>query len=195
MVVKYPMATYRRPTQYESWHPSRSHREQIAQGTLSANATKNMNTPSHAKLAVRSSVIFALVLAVWSPIPMQSAEPPAGKAMTEGKMMERCQAMKEQREKMMAETKAQDAELAAQVVAMNSAPENRKVVLLAAIVTRMVENTTASHARMSAMQAEMMPHMMEHMSPGAESMAACPMMKGMGDIPAEDRKAHHPTQK
>jgi len=45
--------------------------------------------------------------------------------MTEAQMMERCQEMKAQKQKMMADMKAQDAELTEQITKMNSAPEDK----------------------------------------------------------------------
>jgi hypothetical protein len=87
--------------------------------------------------------------------------------------------MTEQRQKMMAEMKAQDAELTAKVAEMNSAPEGTKLDLIADVVTIMVEQRTAMHARMEKMQGKMMQHMMQHMQMGKESMSQCPMMKDM----------------
>jgi len=132
-------------------------------------------------LIIRSSFALALALtmAIWSPVQSQSAEPAEGKNMTEAKMMERCQEMKEQKQKMMVEMKAQDAELTAQVAKMNSAPEDKKLDLIAAVITRMVEQRTVMHARKAEMQEEMMQHMMQHMQMGKESMMKCPMMKDM----------------
>jgi len=99
--------------------------------------------------------------------------------MADTNMMQQCQAMKEQKAKMMADMKAQDAELTAQVATMNSAPENQKLALMSAIVTRMVEQRTAMDARKAKMEEAMMQHMMQHMQMGKESMSQCPMMKGM----------------
>ncbi len=138
-----------------------------------------MKHQTNTHLVICSSLTLALALAIWFPVPSQSAEPAEGKMMTEGKMMERCQAMKEQKETMMADMKAQDAELTAQVAKMNSAPEDKKLDLIAAVVTRMVEQRIAMDARMAKMQDEMMQHMMQHMQMGKESMSQCPMMKGM----------------
>ena len=115
--------------------------------------------------------------------------------MMEDKMMERCQAMKEQKETMAADMKARDAELTAQVVKMNRAPEDNKLDLTAAAVTQMVEQRTAMNARMAKMQDEMMKHMMQHMQMGKASMAQCPMMKGMDDKSADAHKGHHTAQK
>lgn len=146
---------------------------------------------------LRSALVLGFTVMVGVPTYAQTPGMPMakGKKMMKPDMADRCQAMTAQHEKRAAETKAEDAALTAQVAAMNNAPETQKPALLAAIVTRLVENTTASHTRMSAMQAEMMPHMMEHMSTGAESMAGCPMMKGMENMSGDDRKTHHPAQK
>jgi hypothetical protein len=58
--------------------------------------------------------------------------------------------------------------------------------LTAAVVTRMVEQRTAMHARKSKMQDEMMTHMMQHMQMGKNSMSQCPMMKGMKGMKSGD---------
>ena len=103
-------------------------------------------------------------------------------------MMACCQEMKEQKEKMMEEMKAQDAELTAQVAKMNSAPEDKKMNLMAAVITRMVEQRIAMDAQMAKMHEEMMKHMMAHMAMGKDSMMQCPMMKGMDDKSARARE-------
>jgi hypothetical protein len=147
---------------------------------------------------VRSLIALTLALAIWSPVQMQAADPAAGKMMTEGKMKECCQAMKAQREKLMAEMKAEDAELAVQVTAMNSAPDDKKLTLLAAIVTHMVEQRSAMNARMEKMQGQMMGHMMQHMQMGKESMSQCPMMEGMKNMDEKSPTSpedHHDQQK
>ena len=136
-----------------------------------------MKHQTNTHLVICSSLTLALALAVWFPVPSQSAEPAKGKMMMDDKMMERCQAMKEQKETMMAEMKAQDAELTAQVAKMNSAPEDKKLDLMAAVVTQMVEQQTAMNARKAKMEEEMMQHMMQHMQMGKESMWKCPLMK------------------
>ncbi len=146
-----------------------------------------MNKQTNTNIISRSILAFALALIIWAPLHSQSAESVAGKNMTEAKMMEHCQEMKDQKQKMMAEMQAQDAELTAKLTEMNSAPVDKKVNLIAAVVTRMVEQRTAMHARMEKMQQEMMPHMMQHMQMGKDSMANCPMMKDMKE--KKDMKA------
>ena len=114
--------------------------------------------------------------------------------MMESKMMESCQAIMEQKQKIMAEMKAQDAELVAQVSKMNGAVEGKKLDLLAAVVTNMVEQRTAMNMRMGKMENEMM----QHMQMGKEFMSQCPMMKGMKDVndkSAGKHKQHHEEQK
>jgi hypothetical protein len=123
--------------------------------------------------------LCALTMAIWSPLQSQAVEPVKGESITDSKMMECCQAMMKKKQEMMAEMKAQDVALAAQVEKMNSAPADKKLDLTAAVVTRMVEQRTAMHARKSEMQEEMMTHMMQHMQMGENSMSQCPMMQGM----------------
>ena len=124
----------------------------------------------------RISLALALALALWSPARAETDEPSNGKTKMESKMMECCQKMKEHKEKMAAEMKAEDAELTAQVAAMNSAPEGNKPGLMAAIVTTMLEQRIARDAHKAKMEDEMMEHMMQHMQ-NKDGMAACPMMK------------------
>ena len=105
-----------------------------------------------------------------------------GKSMTKAEMMSHCMEMMKQKQKMNADMKAQDDQLADLIAKMNSAPEDKKMSLMADICTKMVENQTAMDIRKSKMQDAMMKHMMEHMQMGTESMSDCPMMKGMKDM-------------
>jgi hypothetical protein len=151
----------------------------------------DMKQPTCASRIIRSSLALVLALAIWSPLQAQSASHMEGKNMTAAEMMdrcekmqaekqmERCQEMQAEKQKMMADMKAQDAELTAQLAKMNSAPKDQKVDLLAAVVTSMVEKRIATDARMAKMQEKMMQHMMQHMQMGKDSMAQCPMMKDM----------------
>lgn len=115
--------------------------------------------------------------------------------MTEAKMMERCQEMMEQKQKMKEDMKAQDAELTEQLTRMNSAPEDKKMGLMAAILTHMVEQRITMDARKAKMEEEMMKHMMQHMQMGKGSMSQCPMMKGMKDMDEKSAGAHKEHQK
>jgi len=151
---------------------------------------KDMKKQTHTNLIIRSSLALALALAIWLPVQSRSAEPVEGKNMTEAEMMERCQEMTEQRQKMMAEMKAQDADLTAQVAEMNSAPADKKLDLVAAVVTAMVAQRADMHVRKEKMQGEMMQHMMQHMQMGKDSMSGCPMMKGMGGKWGDAHKQH-----
>lgn len=100
--------------------------------------------------------------------------------MTAGPMAERHPAMQSRREKMMAEVKAQDTELNAQLARLKRALEKQKVDLLIAVVSRMVEQRTAMHVRMDGM----MNQMMGAMPLDPASMPPHGMMKGIGDKPA-----------
>ena len=161
-----------------------------------------MKNQTNTSLVIRSSLALALALAmvlfIWSPVQTRSAEVAEGKVMTEAKMMERCQEMMEQKQKMKEDMKAQDAELTEQLAKMNSAPEDKKMSLMAAVITNMVEQRITMDARKAKMEEEMMQHMMEHMQMGKESMSQCPMMKGikgMDDKSAGAHKEHQQEQK
>ena len=123
-------------------------------------------------------------------VPSQSIVSEQEKSMAEAKMLDRCMEMVKMKKKMMADMKAQDAELTAQVAKMNKAPKNEKVMLMAAVLTSMVEQRTAMHARMEKMQGEMMQHMMQHMQMGKESMMKCPMMQGMDEHSGDVHKRY-----
>ena len=113
-------------------------------------------------LAIPTGLALAMGLAAWSPALAQSTEPAKAKKMTEAmehsktehsrKMMDRCHDM-------MATMKAQDAELAALVASMNSAPKDSRVDLMADIITKLADQRAAMHARMAEMHMEMMKHM------------------------------------
>lgn len=153
-----------------------------------------MKKQTNRNLLIASSVTLALAMAVWFPVRSRSAGPAGEKMMTEGKMMEHCKMMQEHHQKMMTEMKAQDAALTEQVAKMNGAPDDKKVGLMAAVVTTLAEQRTGMNARMEKMHGEMMTHMMEHMQMGKESMMECPMMKGMkgmGEKSEGDHKEHH----
>jgi hypothetical protein len=169
-----------------------------------------MQKRTNMDLLIRSSLALVLALAighlsacaehrlgtgpaVGSPAQSQSAETAEGKNMAEAKMMERCREMKEQKQKMKEDMKAQDAELTEQIAKMNSAPKDKKMSLMAAVITRMVEQRIIMDARKAKMEEEMMKHMMQHMQMGKESMSQCPMMKemkGMDESPAGAHKEH-----
>ena len=135
---------------------------------------------------------FVLFLALWSPAKAQSSKPAEAKMM-----MERCKDMKEQKQKMKEDMKAQDAKLTERLSVMNGAPDGRKMVLMAEVITLMAEQRISMNARHATMEEEMMKHMMEHMQKGGESMSQCPMMKGMksmekkSDDPHKEHKEKH----
>jgi len=147
-----------------------------------------MKTKTNIHLMISSSLALVLALALWSPIQARSAEPAAGPEMMKSQKMGCCQEMMQQQQKMMAEIKAQDAELTAQVAVMNSAPEDKKLGLLAAVVTRLVEQRTAMNAQMEKMHDGMKQHMMGHKHMGGDSAAKCPMMKDTNDMKGMDKK-------
>lgn len=113
-----------------------------------------------------------------------------GKNMMGSKMMSHCKEMMEQKQKMNDEMKAQDAKLTEQIAEMHRAPEDKKMGLMEAILTQMVEQRAAMNARKAKMEDAMMKHMMQHMEMGKESMSQCPMMKGMKDMEEKSEGDH-----
>ena len=130
-----------------------------------------MKNKTNRKVFIGSILALALVLAIGSPALLQSAEPEKDKAMMQGDMPACCVAMKAQNQKMWEDLKAQDATLTEQVAKMNAASEDKKMTLMAALITRMVEQRVATNVRMAKMQDDTMQHMMQ-----------CPMMMGMKDM-------------
>ena len=146
-----------------------------------------MRNQTNTTRAIRSGLALALGLAIWSPVLAQSPEPAEGKTVTAATMMDRCEEMKQQKQNMKDDMKAQDAQLTEQLANMNRAPKDRKTDLMAAVLTHVVEQRIAMDARKAQMEEAMMQHMMQHMQIGKESMSQCPMMKGMKDI--DDKSA------
>jgi hypothetical protein len=154
-----------------------------------------MNSHTKKNLLIGSGLTLFLALVVWFPSQTRSGEPEKVKSTTDATMMESCQQIMKQKQKMMAAMQAEDTELSAQVTKMNDAPENRKMDLMAAVLTQVVEQRVARDERKAKMQEKMMQHMMQHMQMGKKSMSQCPMMKGMKRMqkkadttPKEDRK-------
>jgi DNA-binding transcriptional regulator YdaS (Cro superfamily) len=141
-----------------------------------------MKNQRNTHLVVCSSLAVVLALALRSPVQAQSAQLTEEKTPTAAAMMERCQEMKEQKQKLKEDMKAQDAQLTEQLANMNHAPEDKQTGLIASVLTHMVEQRIAMDARKSQMEEAMTKHMMQHMQMGKESMSQCPMMKSMTDI-------------
>jgi hypothetical protein len=146
----------------------------------------HMNT----KLVMGSILTLVLALAVWSPS-LHSAEHPSEHPSAKA-AVKSCQAMTAEKQKLMADLKAQDAELTKQVARMNSAPANRKVDRMAAIITRMVTQRTVMNARQGTLQEGMMQHMVQHIQMGKESLSQCGAM--CADPKPASRREHpdHP---
>lgn len=116
----------------------------------------------------------------------QPGHPPRAGGPPSADMPARCQAVMADRQKMMEEAKAADARLDELVSKMNAASGQEKADATAAVVSEMVAQRKAMRSRMMGMQQEMMAHTMEHMQAGPQSMASCPMMKGMGRMQGMD---------
>lgn len=105
----------------------------------------------------------------------------AEKKKADDMMLQNCNAMVAEREKLVVEMTAQDAEVTAQISRMNSSSEKYKVDLLAAVVTRMMVNKTNFAEKMEKIHDDMLAHAALHGKMGESSMMHCPMMLGMYD--------------
>ena len=153
-----------------------------------------MKNQTNTQLVVCSSLALVLALALCSPVQAQSAQTAEEKTPTAAAMMERCQEMKEQKQKLKEDMKAQDAQLTEQLANMNRAPEDKQTGLMAGVLTNMVEQRIAMDARKAQMEEAMMQHMMQHMQMGKESMSQCPMMKSMKDMGENAAGTHKEPQ-
>ena len=115
-----------------------------------------MKTINLKKITSLSGVALALGLVGAFPVQSQATEPMRGGMMMDGPKSEMQQAMQQRHQALMAEMKVQDDELTALVAKMNAAAKDKKVDLLASIVTRMVEQRASMNQRMMKMHGEMM---------------------------------------
>ena len=120
-----------------------------------------LHTDNH--ILIRSALILAL--AVCSPV---QAQGPGGRGMMKGKMMGYCREMTGQRQQMMEAFKAQDAALTEQLAKLKSAPDDKKMEQMTALVTLMAEQRIAMNAHREKMQDLMTKHMLRHMEAGKE---------------------------
>jgi hypothetical protein len=134
----------------------------------------NMINATSPQLVLRSGLALGLALGIWftGPVPTATA--------ADMKMMDHCQAMQAQRQKMQTDMQAQADQLAAKLETMERAPREEKLELLASVVTLMAQQQSTRNAHQAKMEESMMKHMMEHMEMGKESLTQCPLMKGMG---------------
>jgi hypothetical protein len=133
-------------------------------------------------LVIGSSLVLIAALATGPRVQAKAAAPPGGMQMTESQMKDQCKDMMEQKKKLAADMKSQDAELTEQVAKMNRAPGDKQMTQMAAVITQIVEQQVAMDERKAKMEDEMMAHMMQHMQMGKDSMAQCPMMKDMHEM-------------
>jgi hypothetical protein len=123
-------------------------------------------------------LVVAVALSIWIPVNAQAVDKP-NKPMNASEMQEHCKGMMKQRTQLTADLKAEDADLGAQIARMNSAPADKKLDLMAAIITNLVQQRAAMNLRRETMQTAMGTHMSEHSQMGKGGMSQCPMMLGM----------------
>ena len=128
-----------------------------------------------------AAVVISAVPGFAAQTPQEHQHAATDKAKPTSGMAAKDHAMMAEHQKMMADMKAADQRLTDLVTRMNSVSGLEKTTATAAVVTEMVAQSRTMRASMMKMQQGMMPHMMEHMQEGKDSMAMCPMMKPMGE--------------
>ena len=141
------------------------------------NKWPDLSSPAYVKEVYDSfdASDYWTVLGYRSPL-SQSAEPVKGKAVMSGEMPTCCVDMKAKCQKMWDDLKTEDAALTKRVTEMNSASADKKMTLIAALITRMAEQRTDTNIRTAKMQDDMMQHMMQCPMMGMKDMAKKPMV-------------------
>jgi len=129
-----------------------------------------------------AAVVLSAAPGLAAQTPQEHQHPATDRMKPASAMAAKDHAMMAEREKMMADMKAADQRLSDLVARMNTASGMEKTTTTAAVVTEMAAQSRTMREGMMKMQQSMMPHMMEHMQEGKDSMAMCPMMKPMGDM-------------
>jgi hypothetical protein len=107
---------------------------------------------------IRSSLLLALLLPVCFTL---QAEPATATSSpkAEPEKPDHCQMVEQQKQQLRDDMKAQDAALTEQLAQMNSAPDDKKLALMAAVVTRMVEQRIAMDGRRAKIDEMIRQHM------------------------------------
>lgn len=137
-----------------------------------------MKSNTNKRVLVGSGLALAMAMAVWAPVQAQSSDPADTAKPGQAQTMDHCREIKAAKLLLTADIKTQDEQLTAQLSTMNNAPEDKKVGLMAATLTLLVEQRISTNARRATMEESMMKHMMGHMQAGKDSMPHCPMMGG-----------------
>ncbi len=133
---------------------------------------------SKSKLLVASGLALGLAFAAWSPLRAQSADSADGAKLTESQMAEHCREIRDQKLQIRADIKAQDVRLTERLAELNGATDEKKVGLMAAVLTSVIEQRIAMDVRRAKLDDGMSRHWMQHSQLGKDSMSTCPMCSG-----------------
>ena len=100
-------------------------------------------------LVVGSGLVLIAALTIGPQAQAGPAAPAGGMQMTETQMKDHCKGMMEQKKKLAADVKSQDAELTELVAKMNRAPGDKQMTLMATVITQIVEQQVAMNQRKS----------------------------------------------
>ena len=149
-----------------------------------------MNTPLDIRRALLAFVLLAAAFALSQSSYSLNAHPASEKPMAGGsmtghghaKMMAAHDQMMAEHAKMIADLKAKDAEIATLVTQLNSASADKKVNLLADIVTRLSAQQATLHSGMDSMHQMMGKRGLSMMGKGG----TCPCMEDSAEKPVKE---------
>jgi hypothetical protein len=127
---------------------------------------------------MKTTHLLATLIAATLPLTATPAED-AGKTQTTDEKQEQSSDTMEMKGKMMSNWKDQDAEVDKLVAEMNSAPADKKLDAVAAVLSKLVEQRKAMHEQMQKMMS----------ANEKEGMGMCRMMRGMDK--EGDHSQHH----
>lgn len=114
-----------------------------------------MSNTTNSNLIIGTKLALAMSMVNGIPVRTVGTKPTAKESMMSGERMERDQLTRRRYQRATAETKAQVHQLITEVTRMNAAPAEMKAELIAAVVTKMVQQHAAMHLRMEKMHDEM----------------------------------------
>jgi TolA-binding protein len=104
------------------------------------------------------------------------------KSAEEATMDQHCLEMMQQKKTLYEDIKVQNDKLIEQLTAMNLAPKEQKVELMAGVITNLVQQQITMDERKQQMEVKMMNHLMTHMSCNNKVKVHCSMVKDLMEI-------------
>lgn len=141
-------------------------------------------------LSVASVLCFALLATIAGA--MSAAEIAGEKNQTREAMDQQCQDLLRQQQKFAEDQKAENTEMHERALAINRAPEDKKMALMSGLLMRLVEQNAATAQRSEKLQKAMLAHLMKHVQLATPAMTPCLMLNDSTDM--KDLKNMHDSK-